>query len=88
MGNKTKQVEVNAKIDAGVMSNFLPLTVFTKLQDVQLEKTPVYLFAFVGTTIFTGATFHMMKTNEPMRVRDVQETRLGDIPPRSTNGQP
>lgn len=34
---ETKQVEVNARIDTGAMSNFLPLKVFRKLQAVQLE---------------------------------------------------
>lgn len=51
VGNMTKQVEVNAISDTGAMSNLLSLEVFRKLQGVQLEKTPVRLFAFGGTAI-------------------------------------
>lgn len=76
IGNKTVQIEINAKINTGAMSNMLPLSVVKKFKNVPFKETPVWLFAFKGSIIeqagagllgvkhhnfFTSTIFHIVK---------------------------
>lgn len=89
VGNMTKQVEVNAISDTGAMSNLLPLEVFRKLQGVQLEKTPVCLFAFGGIAHVSSEwntvlhSIWWISWTNAGRITDVQENRLSNTLPSS-----
>ena len=46
VGNKMSQIEINAKVDTGAMSNLIPWECFKQLKYVHLRDTPIRLFAF------------------------------------------
>lgn len=92
IGNSKAQIEVDAKIDTGAMSNLLPKQVFKELKGVPLEKSAIRLIAFGGSTIdqegtcrlgvrsrdkFVKATFHVVKSRDPILIGLQTSRELG-----------
>ena len=86
------QVEINAKVDAGAMSNLIPWECFKQLKHIPLRDTPIRLLAFGGVPIdqvgvchqevryddkLTSANFHVVKGNEPALLGLQTSRKLG-----------
>lgn len=90
------QIDVNAKVNTGAMSNLLPKEVYKKLHKVPLKATAIRLIAFGGTTIdqegtcqlgvrfhnrFISATFHVANSKGPILIGLQTSRELGLVTP-------